>query len=1095
MKKRLQRLCSALLIIIFSFNLLPFSVISAAPLDEAREAARYYSKGGGDLTLDWWDIAGLAAAGLKAEGFAVERRENTAAASIASNVILDILAGEGEDSDTDGLSALLEGEGQGATVNDYIWAVIALNMANAQFDRAAAARALLSLQLGDGGFAFAGASSDADMTGMALTALAAVRGEEGVAAAIERAVNFLRGAQDETGGFKDLDFPEYSYFGEVNPNSTASVLTGLIDAGEDIEDDGWKKSGRTIADALLAFKAEGGGFFAPFAPDVPNKMATAQALVALGAYANGESVFLNPPKAWDTITPQNGGGEEPGAEGDKKEISIKILGHSGKIAETPAGYETRKITAFDALLEFSENENINVDYEESSMGIYLKAIGGQTPEKSSYWAFAACCAPAFVGAGDYILNEGDDVIFYYSGFYAYVSAAALYEGEKFEIRAVKTGYDFAAGEQTIVGVPGALVSYDGKTAQTDDDGAAKFTALGGEKNAKITISRESDADLWEDFEKTISISAQGGGTVKEKSVYLKVTGDGRVFLPRQAIPIAQGDTPITVLLKKFPKSVVRGGGAAQYVVSINGLAEFDRGAESGWKYKVNGDVKNQSASGIELRDGDEVEWFYVYTAGQNSPSAAALLPAATHAPDELIEEMQPGLAGRGGIDFLAKNLSAEGFIPAVLALSGEKSPEIRQTILEYINENGSPFRKVTDIERTVINALMQDMNPEDLDGRNLIKEIISFPDIQAQGINGVCFGLIALDFWSAGGGEAESFKENLVKIILERQNSDGGFPLSAGESEVDITAFAVTALSNHLDSGDVKKAVDSAVSWLETQKTPENGYKSAGGEENAESLSWVIIAKCALGLDPADEMSALSKYERNDGAFSHIPGGGADPIATEQALLAYAAYERFGRGEGLFQKLSGAAAPRPSFAPADIDEISPWARASMEAAIEAKIIRGDERGRVNPGENLTRAQLAAMLVRAFKPSGAAAPAQVFEDVKASDWFYEDVVLCHSLGLMRGYSESVFAPDDYVSRQELAVIAARALKLEGGALAPADIGEADTWAREGIRAVFTAEIMVGDGANFSPRAAITREQAVKTLMEAIKVSEGRGIKAA
>lgn len=48
-----------------------------------------------------------------------------------------------------------------------------------------------------------------------------------------------------------------------------------------------------------------------------------------------------------------------------------------------------------------------------------------------------------------------------------------------------------------------------------------------------------------------------------------------------------------------------------YVSSINGLAEKDHGASSGWMYAVNGRLPNMACSAYKLGDGDVIQWRYV----------------------------------------------------------------------------------------------------------------------------------------------------------------------------------------------------------------------------------------------------------------------------------------------------------------------------------------------------------------------------------------------------------------------------------------------------------------------------------------------------
>lgn len=55
-----------------------------------------------------------------------------------------------------------------------------------------------------------------------------------------------------------------------------------------------------------------------------------------------------------------------------------------------------------------------------------------------------------------------------------------------------------------------------------------------------------------------------------------------------------------------------GSGSTVYVKGINGLNQFDYGARSGWMYKVNDISPNVGAGSYQLKDGDQVVWYYVY---------------------------------------------------------------------------------------------------------------------------------------------------------------------------------------------------------------------------------------------------------------------------------------------------------------------------------------------------------------------------------------------------------------------------------------------------------------------------------------------------
>ena len=170
-------------------------------------------------------------------------------------------------------------------------------------------------------------------------------------------------------------------------------------------------------------------------------------------------------------------------------------------------------------------------------------------------------------------------------------------------------------------------------------------------------------------------------------------------------------------------------------------------------------------------------------------------------------------------------------------------------------------------------------------------------DLYAQGLNSPIYALIVLD---AGGyavpAGARYTREALVARILEQQEPDGGFGLVAGTPDVDITAMALQALAPYDEAAE---AVDAALTWLSGQMADDCTF-SAYGAVSAESVSQVLLALAALGLDPQSDvrfvrgettlLTALESFCRDDGSFAHTPDDPAgNLLATDQAMLALAA--------------------------------------------------------------------------------------------------------------------------------------------------------------------------------------------------------------
>lgn len=82
-----------------------------------------------------------------------------------------------------------------------------------------------------------------------------------------------------------------------------------------------------------------------------------------------------------------------------------------------------------------------------------------------------------------------------------------------------------------------------------------------------------------------------------------------------------------------------------------------------------------------------------------------------------------------------------------------------------------------------------------------------------------------------------------------------------------------------------------------------------------------------------------------------------------------------------------------------------------------------------PDRPVTRAEFAALIVRALNLN-AATEGQQWKDVAANDWFASSVYAAANVGLIAGY-DGWFRPDDLITREEMAVVIAKAYAFKGG----------------------------------------------------------------
>ena len=160
---------------------------------------------------------------------------------------------------------------------------------------------------------------------------------------------------------------------------------------------------------------------------------------------------------------------------------------------------------------------------------------------------------------------------------------------------------------------------------------------------------------------------------------------------------------------------------------------------------------------------------------------------------------------------------------------------------------------------------------------------------------------------------------------------------------------------------------------------------------------------------------------------------------------------------------------------------SHWARNDIMFLKNLSIINGYADGSFKPELNVSRAEFAAMVVRA---AGWAVEEyhNEYSDVAARDWFASDIAVMFRRGVMKG-SGDTFRPGDMITREEAAVTIVRACSAAGGfdtAQNPEkvfdDENEISNWAVSSVKAAYMAGLVNGvDDARFSPKTEMTRAE--------------------
>ncbi|SDW65533.1 S8 family serine peptidase [Paenibacillus sp. CF384] len=172
-----------------------------------------------------------------------------------------------------------------------------------------------------------------------------------------------------------------------------------------------------------------------------------------------------------------------------------------------------------------------------------------------------------------------------------------------------------------------------------------------------------------------------------------------------------------------------------------------------------------------------------------------------------------------------------------------------------------------------------------------------------------------------------------------------------------------------------------------------------------------------------------------------------------------------------------------------------WAQSAIQALADTFLLNGTTPTTFAPKQQVTRAEFAVMLARALGLQSSDAKA-AFADVSQDAWYAGGVAAAVEAGLVKGDSQGLFQPNAPISRQDLSVILARALKLLQVAaptlpphVAYHDKADIAAYASDSIDLVTNNGLMKGINvngvANFQPTVSVTRETAASVIYSLLR----------
>ena len=150
----------------------------------------------------------------------------------------------------------------------------------------------------------------------------------------------------------------------------------------------------------------------------------------------------------------------------------------------------------------------------------------------------------------------------------------------------------------------------------------------------------------------------------------------------------------------------------------------------------------------------------------------------------------------------------------------------------------------------------------------------------------------------------------------------------------------------------------------------------------------------------------------------------------------------------------------------DIKE-SDWYYATVKYVSENGIMNGVESDKFVPASSLTRAMLVTILYRADGSPRISSDSK-FSDVEITDWYGAAVIWASENGIVNGISETEFAPNNAITREQIATIlyryaSAKKYDVTQGGMAVKEYSDYETissWAKEAMQWAVNAKLING-----------------------------------
>ncbi|WP_027087620.1 fibronectin type III domain-containing protein [Cohnella panacarvi] len=282
----------------------------------------------------------------------------------------------------------------------------------------------------------------------------------------------------------------------------------------------------------------------------------------------------------------------------------------------------------------------------------------------------------------------------------------------------------------------------------------------------------------------------------------------------------------------------------------------------------------------------------------------------------------------------------------------------------------------------------------------------------------------------------------------------------------------------------VKKSLEGNQASIRQALRPlSDAYDFTVQRNGAEAAEFIKPVRLSLSTKekPDSDLTGIYVWDDTNGVWNDL-GGTVD--ADGNVALELSRFSEY----AVFAKVK-------TFA----DIANHWARKEIESLAARQIVSGVTSDRFHPSGEVTRAEFAAMLARAFhlKPPAERPP---FDDLKEGSWYFDSISAAYEAGWIQGVGGGRFAPANRITREEMAVMIWKAYASAkagaagqndpAGKLPFVDAAEISEWALGSVSNATAQGLIYGMNGSFKPDLYADRAQAAVMISRLLDQTDKR-----